>query len=417
MRVCRNFGIAWVIACLLFSSNVYAQALPAFTGRVNTAIAGLVKAKAVRWGFAANDPRIAATFTGVSSGLTTIAIGVATGSVAVIGWPALLVAAGVTVLVAGAISLGSESLYKWLFNPDGMVTTTSPGKPGIPYENYVWHDGINSVQDGYPSQIVLGQDCLPLKAGGGSNGVLGNYSLPFKYWCGNRNAIPPLPNELREMTADMLNGSPTASVSVVASPEKSAAAIPDDELAKPISNEMLAAAANAAWKVADMSSGGLPWSASDPITPEEVATWKHENPQSVPTVADLVAPAANGNTVPVSPRVPVDGSPSPFPGPEPTPGKGTQVDLGPNPNVPAPLLEATPTAIAILGPLFELMPDLKEFEVPSHESTCPKPSFMALGSTYKLESQCILIEQNRSLIEASMMLVWLLGSMFIILRA
>ena len=46
-----------------------------------------------------------------------------------------------------------------------------------------------------------------------------------------------------------------------------------------------------------------------------------------------------------------------------------------------------------------------------------KGSFDALGKTYTIDSQCQLIEQNRSIIEAAMLLVWAIAAIFIVLRA
>lgn len=203
--------------------------------------------------------------------------------------------------------------------------------------------------------------------------------------------------------------------SVTGTPAAAIQALPQTELAKPLSNEMLAAAANAAWKAQSSSAGGLPWSASDPITPADVAEWKAANPSAVPNVGDFISPAAPGgaNTVPIG----TPQSPAVQPGPNPTPGSGQQVDFGPNPNTPPPGLEAIPTAQQILGPLLNLMPDLKNFAVPSHSAECPKPSFQTFGKTYSFESQCPLIESNRAIIEAAMMLVFSIVATFIVLRA
>lgn len=158
----------------------------------------------------------------------------------------------------------------------------------------------------------------------------------------------------------------------------------------------------------------LPWSASDPITPADVAEWKAANPNAIPSVGDAIAPVA----APGSSAVPIaQPGTSPSTGPATTPGQGTQVDLGPNPNTPPPGLEATPTAQMIMDPILNLMPDLRNFAVPAHSSECPKGSFDALGKTYTIDSQCQLIEQNRSIIEAAMLLVWAIAAIFIVLRA
>jgi hypothetical protein len=103
--------------------------------------------------------------------------------------------------------------------------------------------------------------------------------------------------------------------------------------------------------------------------------------------------------------------------PTPTPGEGEKIDLGDDPNTPAPTMEDTPTAEAILSPILNLMPDLKSFEVPAHAGECPKPSFSVFDHEYRWEAHCTLMDQNRALIEAAMMLVWALAALFIVLRA
>lgn len=104
-----------------------------------------------------------------------------------------------------------------------------------------------------------------------------------------------------------------------------------------------------------------------------------------------------------------------------TPGQGTQVDLGPDPNTPPPNLEATPTIEQIVGPLLNLMPDLRNFALPGHSSECPTAhlQWSLFGRTfdYTMDTQCVLIEENRGLIQAAMMVVWTLCATFIVLRA
>jgi hypothetical protein len=55
------------------------------------------------------------------------------------------------------------------------------------------------------------------------------------------------------------------------------------------------------------------------------------------------------------------------------------VNLGSDPGIGSPSLEATPTGAQILQPLTQLMPDLKNFQVPAHQAVCPKPSFDLFG--------------------------------------
>jgi hypothetical protein len=100
-----------------------------------------------------------------------------------------------------------------------------------------------------------------------------------------------------------------------------------------------------------------------------------------------------------------------------TPGSGEEINWGPNPNIAAPVVEATPTAGAILDPIFNLMPSLKTFAVPAHTSECPVASFELFGQGYAMNSHCTLMEQNRDLIAASMMALFSLAAVMIVLKA
>jgi hypothetical protein len=459
-RYQRFVGITLTVWALLLANFAHAQAVTAYTGKMNNAVGGIVQAKLAKWGFAANDPRISATFEGLGAGLTTVALGVATGTVATVGWPALLVGAGIAAVVSGGVSLAVGGLYKWLFNSDGTIS--SQGASSIQYDTPVppaamslggpyWSAGSYSAGDYFTAasahllkcpgpycsdeyNVYKLQGCSASATTASCQMVL---THPHLSSCGNAcNSY----FEVRDVAYFVASGAPGtcpagsafygsgclnvdlpmtstpgAEVSNVP-PSLAAENIPPAEISKPVSNEMLAAAANAAWR-ASASTGGIPWTALDPITPQDVADWAVANPSAVPTVGDLTAPVTNGSSVGVGSGSLPSSSPNPSTGPVATPGAGVQVDLGPNPNTPAPTLDATPTAQQILGPLLNLMPDLRNFTVPAHSATCPKPSFVAFDRTYTVQSHCDLIENLRAVIEAAMLLVWSIAAVFIVLRA
>jgi hypothetical protein len=173
---------------------------------------------------------------------------------------------------------------------------------------------------------------------------------------------------------------------------------------------------------------GLPYSATQPVTATDVATWQAENPNSMPSLNDLLAPASlpNTSTVPISVTTTTT-NPNPNPTTNPTPDPNAiynvnivnvpRVDLGPNPNIAAPTLEATPGALEILYPLFTLFPELKNYQAPQHKSECPKPQFDVFGKTITMDSHCTLAEQHRLAIGSIMIVAWMLVSMFILLSA
>lgn len=410
----RLVGVIVVAWAVLFTSFAQAQALPVYNGRVNAAVGGIVSSKVGKWGFAANDPRITATASGIGAGLTTLGVGLATGAVATVGWPVLLAAAGISAVVGGGVSLAVDGLYKWIFNADGTISTVG-GSSTIEDPNGLWYPASDPTGKG--CQMVNNIADMCVRAGGQAH----SFSA---CWTGQNPTIACYQGKQNLTFAQAMQqagyGIPTKPIDndVKNAPASTAAAkIPVAELAKPMSNEMLAAAANAAWRAAATNAGGLPWSASDPITPADVAEWRAQNPSLAPTVGDMTAPVSNGGSVSVGPAATPGGSTTPVTGPVTTPGSGAQIDLGPNPNTAAPTMEATPTAAQILEPILKLMPDLKNFSVPGHTSACPKPSFSAFSKTYLIASHCDLIESSRSIIEAAMLLMWTISSVFIVLRA
>lgn len=454
MRIRRYIGFACVIWSMWISNPAHSAAVPAFNGKANNAVGSIIQSKLGKWGFAANDPRISATAAGVGSAATTIAVGIATGTVATVGWPALLVAAGVTAVVGGAISLATDLGMKWLFNSDGTVTaqvpagTITPSQGTQAGDTYFWGSTFNgklvtggTIQDVLRA-IAMYSDCGQYSCSyagltwvdtpvtyttsssmpSGSTCTVKHTYTGGGYFTNGSNTWPRSATgygaacvPAGQSTPDY-NAAPPAAPTPTPKPLAEAIAdLPDSETAKPASDELLAAAANVLWKnMTPGQSNGVPWSASDPITPADVAQWRSANPSVVPTVGDMIAPIASPSTttVPMSYPIPTYNN-----GPSPTTGTGQEINWGDDPNVGAPVLAPTPTAQTILNPLLNLMPDLRSFVVPSHTGTCPKPSFNALGNMYVFESQCDLIESHRAIIEAAMLLVWTITSVLIVLRA
>lgn len=319
----RFVGVVCIAWSVLFATLAQAQALPAYNGRVNVAVGGIVSAKVGKWGFAANDPRVTATATGIGSGLTTLGVGIATGAVATVGWPALLVAAGISALVGGSVALAVDGIYKWLFNADGTVTTQG-GTVLVPDPNGVWRP-VNAQQAASCINTSAVNWCACQEVGCPS---------AYFYHCAIPGSLNPT-NLCRAgydaVKATSLQDAMTRSGYTIPTTAtqgdfanlpayEAVTKIPATELQKPMSNEMLAAVANSAWKAAAKNSVGLPWSASDPITPADVADWRAQNPSAVPTVGDLTAPITNGNNVSVGPAATPGTSTNPNTGPGTTPG-------------------------------------------------------------------------------------------------
>lgn len=93
-----------------------------------------------------------------------------------------------------------------------------------------------------------------------------------------------------------------------------------------------------------------------------------------------------------------------------------EIDLS-HPNVGPPELEKPPTGYEIIKPILDLMPSLRNFAVPSHSGTCPKPSVNLFGTTYTMSTHCDLIEPMRSTMQSVAFVVYAIVAVFIILGA
>ncbi|GGY21278.1 hypothetical protein [Pseudoduganella dura] len=477
-----------IVGCC-YMQPVHAQAAPVaaagYNARLNVAIAGVVRAKLMRWGMAANDPRIAATIYGIQTGMTVLA-GTAMAGGATISWPALLAAAGVAAVAGGVIKLAIDNDFKWTFNANGTVQGTGSiskaydipvrGTSGGPLTiggnaGYVTVRMVDSdtLKESYydiwgtnGSQLALAAAAAAFPGYGvsdsypdGCNVPTPGYSKACTVQVGGYNRTMYVYGGYAPVSAasgyfDGRPPPPPTPVSVAYSSTKEAAEkIPETIKAAVAAPEAIAAAVNAVWKSAQNAndSGGIPWSASDPVTPTDVNEWGSVNPGLSPSVGDFSATAngtsnspsisigtssspstggsTGGGTSPgTSPGTGTGGGTSPAPSPQPeqpttpvTPGEGEAINWGPNPNIGAPTLEETPKAAAILDPIFNIMPDLKSFAVPSHTAECPVTGFELYAKKYKIEAHCGLIEDNRTAIAACAVLCFSLAAMFIVLRA
>lgn len=440
--------MCWVV----FVNSAFSQAVP--VSKMQSALSGIIQQKSLKRGFAANDPRYIGTIKDVSAGLAgtaaTAAVVTAAGVTAP-AWVSVALAAGIGTLVTYGVSLAIDGLAKWFFKSstidtaaiNGQVQNGGPMVKGGPY----WEGTGDKYHNGEPLvAFVLGTDgmAVAMQASSmvkypsvtcvstfGGTGV--QCSLPNGYptskavyrasgapidcpagsfgsatSCSTYDYSYPAPGAVPAQTGVSL---PTA-----------VASIPASDLQKPVNPDVLANLANAAWLNAAAKPGysGLPYTAADPITPAEVTTWKNANPASYPTVADSVAPQVASNSpwqLPVSPTATTQ-SPGVYPSTGTNPAAANPLqNLGPDPGVGAPTLEEIPTSEQILKPIFDLLPDFRSFDVPSHAAECPKPSFHLFDRDYVMDTQCTISEDNRPLIQALMSALWVIIGVMIVLRA
>ncbi|NHZ93923.1 hypothetical protein F2P45_33750, partial [Massilia sp. CCM 8733] len=152
------------ICCLMLvhQQQSFAQAqaaAPVANFVVNRAIAGSLTRVAIARGFAANDPRIAATMVGVSSSMTAVNVVATVGGVAlaVAGAPVwLTIAGGLGILVAGAAIVAATTS---LSVDGGKVTVTGSSPAGAP--TYVPLTGAAADADLAAKQAALGNPSGP----------------------------------------------------------------------------------------------------------------------------------------------------------------------------------------------------------------------------------------------------------------
>jgi hypothetical protein len=467
----KKFVALFFSFVVTFASPTFA-ASASFNGRMNAAVSSLISYKASLQGIAANDPKFIATSGAVGGALTAAAFGTAGVAVGTVTWPALLVAVGISAVVGGAVNLAANSATTWLFNSDKTVTVRGPfkdpqGTPviaqlsvGGPYfsAQQQWVGSIVGVtvgdvaaeylnsfqQQTCSTSISYSGTCVNLSVdscsmtsitsylciGKGTEtdkttGKVSDASISFNVSYSSVGS--PFGGVSRIYTTTKPSGTTSSidksTTSSTLSIDQALAALSDASKQLTLSSEMLAAATNAIWQNAAAQPGytGVPYSATDPVTSSQVANWAASNPSLAPSIGDFSSSIASGG----SSSVPM-GSPSQIGQQAINPSQASQantqnitvqVDLGPNPGIGSPQLEDTPTASMILQPLFNLFPSFKNFSVPQHSGECPKPAFDVFGKHLVMDSHCTLLEQQRTNIYNTMILVFVLAAIFIVMSA
>jgi hypothetical protein len=82
-----------------------------------------------------------------------------------------------------------------------------------------------------------------------------------------------------------------------------------------------------------------------------------------------------------------------------------------------PELEEIPTGVQVLSYLDELFPFLRDFELQEKLADCPTAEITAFNKKYLIDTHCPLLQQNKSLFQTIMLIVWAFVSLRIILKA
>ncbi|MFX1735092.1 hypothetical protein PXJ20_00510 [Paraburkholderia sp. A1RI_3L] len=139
MRI-PNLVLLVSLSCVFGAQVAQAQALPIASFAINRAEAAIVSRVAIARGFAANDPRIAATLTGMGEVSTALNVASTGASVALgfAGAPVwLTVAAGLGILAAGSYLYANGGQLSFSRSADGKVITVQQPLPASASAGYV----------------------------------------------------------------------------------------------------------------------------------------------------------------------------------------------------------------------------------------------------------------------------------------
>lgn len=425
-----------------------------------TAVADLVVSNQAKNGFTASDPRVQTTLknsglalvggiagTVVSNAPTGagVAASLAIGGVCLGGTLGLgSVGCGMLAWAGGAaVAAGVSSLLHWTMNSDGTVTASSGGgaDPALPagscysYPNSTicvgTKDAVASAMCSQPGSVCSGTTQ-------GGTGWTAHYTYEAGYiWQEVIYSNGYTEGKYKIGTPTVISGTPAPSGTTYATQQAAVQALSDANKALALNAQTLAALANASLQAAQNVPGSLPANTANPVTEADAQAVIDSMGSNAPTVGDLFSPigadavANAGATFTPSSTLGAAATSGALTGSSTVTGAGTggvtqgstagnttvNVNLGPDPGIGSPSLEATPTASMILAPILALMPDLKAFTVPAHSGTCPTASFSVWGKSWSIDTHCPLIESNRTLIEAAMLLMWSIVIVFITLRA
>lgn len=407
----RTFGL---LLAVMLAMNAHSQALP--VSRIGAEVAAVVKSKMAARGFAANDPRFGGTVSAVGAAVINIATAVVVGGTAP-AWGSVLA----TAAIAGAVGYGIQALANWIFNPDGTVTHTPSAPVYVPIPNGTWI-WLSDGSKGWPLNASNGsmEFCKEKYPPGGA---VFNLAGSSNYQCYTTSPFYPGTQAQPMSALGWLRNEPDPNYQppgsgsgqpVTAPAAQALQALSEAEKVLPLPPKVIADLANAAFRTAASQPGysGVPYSMSDPITEADVLAFRAANPSFQPaTVGDLATTISGVDPLGQSGEYPSTGTPT-------NPAASSPLlNLGSDPGIGAPNLEATPTGAQILNPLTKLAPDLRNFQVPSHQATCPRPSFNLFGKVVVMDGQCMLLEGVRGELYNAMVLVFVLTALFIVLSA
>lgn len=341
----KNFFVRILVALLVSPGLCFAQAQPTAMQR---AVSSLIQTKSIQRGFAANDPRIAATLQAGTSAVIGAAAAAAVVTAAGITAPAWITAAvvvGLGAVFSYGVSLAIDATVAWLFNSDGSISaitnpidkTEKAMVAGGPYWSFNGYKtagdpwtlmrAIVSAPGGYSpdaDNIYKLRDCKQTSATMAECRV----QLTHPQDTPSCNAFCQNPSNwgyvsiqrmeqgapgscaagkffnggaCRELSAEVKD-----SISGEVGPAKSVtdavAQLTPEQKSMPLNPAVLAAIADRIWQKASQQAGyqGVPYDAANPITATDAAAYQTANPSTYPTVQDAVAPQPGDSSNPAA---------------------------------------------------------------------------------------------------------------------
>jgi len=329
----RRFFV--VLLIFIFSQSQVQASVVGSASKMASAVSGAIQQKLVRAGFAANDPRFAATVAAASVSVndaitvatSTAGLGMAVAGVAGLpAWATIAVGLGIAAIAFGAYTLltGNSAGGTGLVAPgvDPKLSTVAVSSetrtpdvvclPGdttcVPYTGSFASDVPSQYGpiwggDGLTHAIRNYGDLLPLVTAEALNGCTGcslsmvqqtNNGLGqigYSYTLNKPNLSPTYATKYTKANPAYV-AQPITPTTTHESFDAAVAALPDSSLTTPLSGQTVAAIADKAFQNAAAKPGyvGYPYSMTDPVTSADVSTWQMQNPMTnqLPNAADLL---------------------------------------------------------------------------------------------------------------------------------
>ena len=439
-----------IFLLVFFSQSAFAQQLsdPAYAN-MQRAITGITQKVASERGFSTSDPRVYGTLYGMGTAATVAAATAGTGLLVGTSpaWGTILAVAAISGAVSYGVSLGMDSLVKWIFGTPAATpitivapaagtgqATITPATSAPPMATIV----AGSINQPYyvittsPPYYYLQawfSTTAYVNPGPGVYILSQNYTLNgVTYYVWNDTTVRssiltcPAGYSVSGSACAQNSGSGNMVTTALQTLTQAVAALTAAQQATQLNDQTLALMINYLWQQAAAQPGyvGLPYS---PIGQPDVDAFLASNPASYPPVAALAAPippGSNGLIPATSPTGPVVPDTTTVPPDAINPASSPQVNLGADPVVPFPTLSSPPDGPTIMAPIVTGLTPYMNFSVAMPAGVCPAPTFdfrPALNLTVPSTQICTIYSSISQEIFNVMTLAWSVLFLIVVLKA